>query len=226
MNYQLKYMKPNAWIVLTAGLGLATATATASVIFAENPTGAWNVAGNALTAGTPFTVGASTLMLTSLGFFDQNQDGLENSHMVGIYDQAHTLLGSVTVKAGTASTLHDGARWEQLNSPIALSANTMYMLAATFLDTGDKANISTKAQVTLDPNFTLALSGFTYKPGATLNYPSTPGGLIGSYAFGANMEVVAAPEPSQWAMMGVVVMGITGYAARRFRTKANSPAQN
>ena len=71
-------------------------------------------------------------MLTSLGFFDQNQDGLENSHMVGIYDQAHTLLGSVTVKAGTASTLHDGARWERLNSPIALSANTMYMLAATF----------------------------------------------------------------------------------------------
>ena len=51
---------------------LAVASSHAAVIFATNPTGVeWAQSGNPVTLGTSFTVGASPISITSLGYFDQ-----------------------------------------------------------------------------------------------------------------------------------------------------------
>ena len=201
-------------ILFLVTLGLAAAPgAQAGLIFATNPTGSWTPGGSDMTFGTPFTVGSAGITITSLGFFDQDGDGLLSPHQVGIFNAAHTLLGSVTVPSGTAATLHDGTRWMALATPIALAANTSYMLAGGVLATGDKVNISTAAQVTVDPGFTLG-TGVTYTFGSSFTYPSTT--LIpGSYGFGTNMESASAvPEPSTYALL-CISLGVVGFVRRR-----------
>lgn len=214
-------MKLNTLIILTASLGLAAATAqAATTIFATNPTGIWHDAGLGTTFGTPFTVGGSAMTITSLGFFDETGDGLASSHMVGIYNAAHTLMGSVVIPAGNSPDRHDGTRWEPLGTPIALSANTTYMLAATFTATGDRARLDTPGQVTLGNGFTLAGTGFKLDlagNSSTLTYPNQALGS-GEYLFGPNMEAGEAPpvpEPGQWAMMAVTAAGAAGVLWRR-----------
>lgn len=36
-----------------------------------------------------------------------------------------------------------------------------------------------------------------------------------------NADIAAVPEPSQWAMIGVTALGVTGYALRRRLAKTN-----
>jgi len=192
-------------LLLAASLGLAAFTsAQAAVIFAKNPGGTWNNSGFLLTVGTPFTVGADGAAATWLGFFDQGGDGLSTSHMVGIYNSAHTLMGSVTVPAGTAAPLHDGSRWAQLGTSVWLLPNTTYMLAATFAATGDRGNLATTANVTIGSGFTLAGTRFTYAPGAGLNYPSVSGSPAGS-AGGRYRPAPRRParsRPQSWSPQG------------------------
>jgi hypothetical protein len=217
-------MKLNTFI-LTAGLGLAVIAPRAlmATVFATDPTGNWNTSVEYATVGTPFTVGGNPMVITSLGFFDMDAHGLSTPHLVGIYNQARTLLGSVEVRAGTASTLHNGSRWEPLVEPIALYANTTYMLAATIDSMGDPFNVAAPAEVTLGNGFTLAGTNWTYALGATFKYPGSQG-TGGRYLFGGNMaarDTDPVPEPGQWAMMAVTALGIAGYAARRVRAKTN-----
>ena len=214
-------MKKNIMKILIASLGLVAATSVqADVIFATNPNGGWTGTGP-VTFGTPFVVGASPITITSLGFFDRDNNGLGASHVVAIYNQAsQTLLGQVTVQAGTASTLHDGTRWEQLGTSITLDAGTAYMLAT--MGGGDTMNFSQNpGQLpTLGSGFTLMPGGgFTQAPGPSIQYPGA-NQVTGMWLFGANMEAgasVAVPEPSQWAMMGVTLAGAAGFALRRHR---------
>lgn len=207
-------------LLLAASLGLAAFTsAQAAVIFASNPGGSWNNSGFVLTVGTPFTVGADGAKATWLGFFDQGGDGLAASHMVGIYNSAQTLMGSVTVPSGTSAPLHDGSRWSQLGTTIFLLPNTTYMLAATFTATGDRGNFAPSGSVTIGSGFTLAGSRFTYATGAGLNYPSLSGNPNGSYIFGGNIESEPIPEPGQVAMMAVVLVGSVGAVWRHRKAK-------
>ena len=218
-------MKKNIMMILTASLGLAAvAGAQAAVIFATNPTGSWTGTAFDTTFGTPFVVGGIPITITSLGFFDEGSPGLATSHVVALYNQAsHALLGQVTVQAGTASTLHDGTRWEQLGSGILLQANTTYMLAA--MGTGeDQWNMTqTPGQLpTLGSGFTLMPGGgFTQASGPSIQYPgSSP--ATGLWLFGANMEAGETdpvPEPGQWAMMGVTLLGAGGFALRQWRSR-------
>ncbi len=212
-------------IILTASLGLAAATgAQAAVIFATNPNGSWTGAAANTTFGTPFVVGGSPITITSLGYFDRDDNGLGVSHVVALYDQAsQAWMGEVTVLAGTASTLHDGTRWEQLGSGILLQANTAYMLAV--MGGGDSVNMTQNPSQLpiLGSGFTLMPGGgFTQASGPSIQYPggSPAGGL---YLFGANMEageVDPVPEPGQWAMMGVTLLGAAGFLVRQRRAKA------
>src|SRR4051812_6006637 len=52
-----------------------------------------------------------------LGYYDQNGDGLANSHLVTLWDNStQGILASATVPAGTAAPLINGYRWVQLSS--------------------------------------------------------------------------------------------------------------
>ena len=207
-------------LLSAGGLALLTASSSHAGIFATDLQGGWGDSGRTATIGTPFAVGSSAVSITSLGFFDQTGVGLSTEHYVGIYstDSSHTSLGSVLVPSGNAAeAYHDGTRWRTLSTPIALAANTEYMLAFTTTATGDQANIASSSQVTIASPLALSGGGYTFTLGSSLAYP-TVDLHYGLYAFGANMEVTAIPEPSPLAATVMVLQVVVGCDfCRRYR---------
>ncbi|MBU6411245.1 MAG: immunoglobulin domain-containing protein, partial [Verrucomicrobia bacterium] len=131
-------MKPpqNALVTLralTAGILLGAVEpglAQATQMLYSTPT---NAARDTYTGGIgcKFQVGASNVIVSHLGFFDQNNDGLAVSHQAGLFDAGgSTLLGQVTVPAGTDAYLTNGFRWMPLDPPLLLASNTTYIVAA------------------------------------------------------------------------------------------------
>ncbi len=81
--------------------------------------------------GFRFTVGATNLTVTDLGFFDQGGNGLGEAHAVGIYDVgSQQLIVSATLPAGTEAALDGAFRYVPLATPGTLTANTTYVAVA------------------------------------------------------------------------------------------------
>ena len=201
----------------------AVSTASAN-IFATNPSGSWQnlnpSGGYGNTLGIPFTVGASPVSVTTLGFFDELGNGLDSAHTVGIYALSQTLLGSVTIPSGTSAVLHDGTRWTDLGAPITLDANTGYVLAFTLLDSGDRVNDAFLAQVTIDPLFSLSGTGFTFAEGTSLQYPAAEyvDPFFDFDAFGGNLQATAIPEPKSWLLLSIPAVVASCVLRRRSRS--------
>ena len=83
--------------------------------------------GNDVTIGWEFSTN-SAITVTSLGFFDDLQDGLLQSHEVGIFS-AGTLLASAIIPAGTGATLINQFRWVAI-APLGLSAGQTFRIGA------------------------------------------------------------------------------------------------
>lgn len=131
-------MKRNAFIILTAtaliaGTSLAQ-TIPGSMLFNLNVD---------LFSGTQngFVRYVGGIFLTSyayypevncLGYYDNNGDGLVNSHTVSLWDASagNTLLASVEIPAGTAAPLVNGFRWVQLPAIVNLTYNNWYVIDA------------------------------------------------------------------------------------------------
>jgi hypothetical protein len=206
-----------------AVLCLAASQSRADIIFASNPSnpqyGGW-IDESAQVFGTPFTVGTSPMSITALGYFDLSGGGLPFAHEVGIYSLARTLLGSVSVPAGTGATLHDGTRWVNLATPIALTADTGYMLAFT-VPANDVTRAYDRSDVTIDPHFApLSSSGYNQKASSSLVYPDG-GGWPPNYVFGGNMMegTSAVPEPAVMLTNGVILLAV-GLGAWYFHRRA------
>jgi len=86
------------------------------------------------TVGSYITVGAAPILVSALGYVDHDEDGLTDSHSVGIYDAAQVLVASATVDAGVAAPLTNGWRYASLTAPVELAANSIYLIVG---DTGD-----------------------------------------------------------------------------------------
>ncbi len=74
-----------------------------------------NLTGESLGNG-PFTLGwqftvSQSITVTALGAFDDSQDGLNESHDVGIWDSLGNSMGSTTVAAGTVDPLVNQFRY-------------------------------------------------------------------------------------------------------------------
>src|SRR5450432_376708 len=83
------------------------------------------------TVGYEFQVGSQSLTVTSLGMWDGDAtDGLAASHEVGIWTTTGTLLGSVTVPAGTGSSKIGDYRYVDLGVSVTLTAATNYIIGA------------------------------------------------------------------------------------------------
>ncbi|MDB6123211.1 MAG: Immunoglobulin I-set domain protein [Pedosphaera sp.] len=89
--------------------------------------------------GGNFLVGATDALVTHVGYYDMNGDGLNYDHRVGIFSPSGlTLLTSAVVPAGTGGYLTNGYRWVALNPPFVLTNNTAYIFAAeVFSGSGD-----------------------------------------------------------------------------------------
>jgi len=192
---------------------IATLTLTTSVAFAESlvtlPAGPyWTGAVVPVANGTygyGFTIGSTSLRVTSLGLFGQN---LSTPHAVGIWDNSGSLLGTVTIPGGSVLPSEGGFEFSPLQNPVTLFAGQTYVLGANY--------DSTESAWVYDPNIdpgdvgvfsTLILSGnIRRSPDASfafLSLDSGPGGL-----FGPNALVEAIPEPHLWAAIFGVALAI------------------
>jgi hypothetical protein len=89
--------------------------------------------------GTEFRVGSSNVVVSHVGVYDNNADGLSHAHNAGIFDATgSTLLGQAAFATGTGAYLTNGVRWMPLDPPLLLSSNTTYVVASdVFNASGD-----------------------------------------------------------------------------------------
>ena len=91
-----------------------------------------------LNIGHEFTI-ANSINVTELGFWDAGGDGLVNAHKVAIYSldktgagATPTLLGAVTVSAGTGALLDAGFRFAALTQPLTLAPGNYAVIGFGF----------------------------------------------------------------------------------------------
>lgn len=173
--------------------------------------------------GYRFTVGSSQLAVTSLGMFDSvfstNQQGLFESHQVGLWNSSGTLLASVTVGAGTTVPLTNAFRYVQLASSVLLTPGQSYTIAAAF---------TTSYASNTNADLTRGLTG-SEATSAISSLVSFNAGVYGAFGFGlpntdfsdalvaANAQFSVVPVPSGVILAG---LGIAGVAlCKRKRTK-------
>ncbi|WP_394794157.1 PEP-CTERM sorting domain-containing protein [Armatimonas sp.] len=161
--------------------------------------------------GTEFLVGASNLLVTDLGVYDANLDGLVFSHQVGIWrvsDQA--LVGSATVPSGTAGTLTE--KWRFTTASFTLSANTTYRIGALESTPADGNPFS--GTFSLSGGVASVTSGSVFS-GSGFVFPSNSNGVARVFA-NAIVTVAgggSAPEPGTLALLALG--GACAFARRR-----------
>ncbi|HEY1377403.1 MAG TPA: DUF4082 domain-containing protein [Gemmataceae bacterium] len=205
------------WGCLLAVLVFVTPPAAAQPIHlltssGSGPSGSFGSEGDG-TGGYGFTVGSSPLVVTRLGLWDQGGNGLTESHEVGLWTAGGTLLGSVTVPAGTGGTLIGQFRYADLGPSLVLSAGQTYVLGAHYPTPADPFRLDNNTDM---PSL--------FSGDATYEQPRSNGGFnfpnptLGTFAYvGPNLEyvVAAVPEPSGLLLAGFGAMSLLGYHRHR-----------
>ena len=163
----------------------------------------------------PFTLGwtftlSQSVTVVGLGAFDDSQDGLNESHDVGIWDSAGTLMGSATVSSGTADPLVNQFRYA--TTSFSLGPGT-YNIGALWLDGGDN-NTFIGDVPTLTTGAGITWVANAYVAGGTLANPVNS--VDSEYAyFGPNFLYNPVPEPGTLAMLGSGLLGAVGVIRRK-----------
>lgn len=207
----MKKLSCNVLIAAAIGcLSLLSASAQTNAVSFTNTTGA-GLANPPFTLGWSFTAN-SNIDVVDLGVFDDSQNGLTDSHQVGLWNSSGTLLTSTTVPSGTGATLDDQFRMVGV-SPIELFAGQQYFIGALYT-TGDDPLIfpggatgfATASQITFDDA--------TFASGSTLTDPTLTASTSPAY-FGPNFEFSATPEPGSFVLLGTGLLGFAGVLKRR-----------
>jgi hypothetical protein len=153
-------------------------------------------------------VPTSNLLVTALGFIDDDGDGNAVSHPVELWLQTSpttgTLLASATVQTGTASTLTNGFRYETVTSTPLLAGQTYVLVGKPSVSSGDVWVNAGSGGYT----FGLPVSAFDARVGGAS--PGTfPSAVIFTSNFyqAPNLIATAVPEPTG---MTLVLFGIAG----------------
>ncbi|HWY75717.1 MAG TPA: immunoglobulin domain-containing protein [Verrucomicrobiae bacterium] len=81
--------------------------------------------------GEFFTVGAIDALVTHLGFYCTNVNGLNSTHDVNIWNSdGSVLIATVTVPSGTTALFSNSFAWVALNPPVVLTNGLTYILGA------------------------------------------------------------------------------------------------
>jgi hypothetical protein len=204
-------------------LGLLTlASSPASAFFAASNV---NIS-SAGAGGFPQMLGwqfsiAQSLTVTSLGLFDENSDGLVNSHTVGIFaDTGGAALMTAIVDANTNNLVSGFQFAPVIGGPITLTAGT-YRIGADYPVSGD--NYFFAASASFDPNITYLQGAGAFGSG-TFQFPSTLTSSNSVKYLGPNFEFTAAsvPEP---ATLGLFGLGGAGLFASRLKGRSPRRAQ-
>lgn len=193
---------------------------SASSAFGSLALGLSNVTGdgsndNNWTLGWQFSV-SSTINVTALGVYDSGQNGLAESHAIGIWNSSGSLLASLTIAAG-GGTLDNYFRFQNLTTALNIGPGN-YVVGARM---GSENYISSQngAVITTAPGITFIQD--RYINSASLALPtSTDVGTAAGW-FGANFqftEVSAVPEPSTYIAGALLLLPFGAHTIRRLRT--------
>ena len=166
--------------------------------------------------GYSFVANVATNVV-SLGVWDQDSDGLLNSHDVGLWASDGTLLASTVVGASTAGILDSGFRFTDI-SPVPLMAGHTYYVAALFTC----GNLCPDDLAVFDPTSVLTAPQITYDsrrfvPAATLVFPALVGfGTTGYWGGNVRLDASAQPVPEPTTML-LLGSGLAATFLRRRR---------
>lgn len=164
------------------------------------------------TFGYEFSTNSAPVQIFSLGFWDDSQNGLAQSHQVGIWSaDGSTLLVSATIPSGTSAPLDSGFRFVSV-TPVTLAANTSY-LAGAYLGSEPVIRFTT---ATVDPAIALGSTRFAPTPsgdGLFTAPTDAQGTTFDDGYFGPNFNGV--PEPTTFALAAVGLGVLTALGLRR-----------
>src|SRR5437899_4330644 len=229
-----------ARLSICAGLGLCLAMASAS--FAQTTAGSMLYTPNINLSSGPQngfagTVGGIFLTTYSfypqvnwLGYYDENGDGLANSHVVTLWDNStQGIIATAVVPAGTVAPLVNGYRWAPLSSTLTLNYGSYYVIGAQTdgvdpwgdLIANNSPDNGNNGQITWNSQYVQLGSGWEFTRAGRYdfasNYPAEPPNQSGSDGIypvanlGYNLVV---PEPAT-ASLFVVGVGALFISARR-----------
>jgi hypothetical protein len=158
--------------------------------------------GSTGTLGYQFTVGADSVYALSLGVCNWNEEGLNNSHEVGLWDLQGNLLASTIIAAGSNTNQFVYSTV----TPVLLKASETYIIGASYIghdsdliglsDSDNNGSPTYNSAVTFDADrYDASLSGLTF-PTMT-DFPEWLG------EFGPNAEIEVVPEPTTDTLLGL-----------------------
>ena len=161
-----------------------------------------------LTVGYAFTL-SSPILVTQIGIWDPENDGLLGSSVVTIWTSTGTQEAQGTVPSGTGATLTDGFRYVSI-APILLPAGT-YTIGSFSGDSGDVFRENASAITTA--------SGVTYDGSRSTFFNAFPPGnilLAANGYFGPNFQFTAATTtPDTGTTASLFALSLTGLAFLR-----------
>jgi len=159
------------------------------------------------------------LIVTHLGVYDVDGNGLDQVHPVGIWNGANTLVATATVPAGTDATLSAGFRYVPLTEPVTLTAG-VYDLGAHYFNIqagfGDPyMELVTSVTLPAGATFETALFDSSF---FGLTQPLPPAfGNFGTSFFGPGALYTAVPEPTTIGMAAGLLLAAGILGLRRGR---------
>ncbi|MBW4693920.1 MAG: PTPA-CTERM sorting domain-containing protein [Lyngbya sp. HA4199-MV5] len=201
----------------------------ASLTAVDFSTPTTNFTNGSWSLGFQFTT-KKAVNVTKLGFYDDFQNGLTQTHDVGIFDDAGSLLVQGTVNPGDA--LEGFFRYTSVRSTLLQAGGTFFIAAVT----GSESYTFNPEGFSVNPNITFGSSAFRFSN--TLVFPGTLSGsepTLGDSSiqnsdnnlgyFGPNFqfqadEVAAVPTPA--LLPGLIGLGIGAWRKRKAEaTKTN-----
>jgi hypothetical protein len=174
-----------------------------------------------LSLGFAFTTNQA-VSVTSLGYYDENQDGFLTDHEVGIFDSDGALLVSTVLAAGSGAPLIGHYRYSAIPA-IILPANSSFVIAATTFGPSDGWAYGNQGTTitgfVVDPSIDVAsdASRFVYQSDNILREPDQMFGhtIYGGPNFIGTAIVSGVPEPASAALALSGLAGLLFFSRKK-----------